>query len=325
MSKRPNRSAVQIREHPFAGGQKLRPGNPIDESVDAAIPGQVDPAEEIPSEEEQRSDRPQLDNGDVEIPEFADEFTSVQYEDESREYVENKHVISTTIYRLKNPTLGVHYSVIDELFQIYGLVRADYFQDAFYTFNDHIYMKYKKRLFGDEMYINEQIGECLDVIYVNLQYLYGRQVGNAHLDLLALSDFELSVWKDEGLVKGPLTKLLNDWGVPAYMHREVAEKLESEAKALVGAALRPKWDERGKYAELKDLSSPAFLKRVYAEAISADGTIQKDAVRKIDPKLMAAVETYISAREGRRRDMGDAEGLRLITGPHTRPKRATLG
>jgi hypothetical protein len=89
---------------------------------------------------------------------------------------------------------------------------------------------------------------------------------------------------------------------------ERARMAEDHAKA----AQRPKWDERGKYAELKDLSSPKFLKRVYADEIAPDGTIRKDAVRKVDPKLMGIVEAYISDRERRGLNAGEAEGLRLV-------------
>jgi len=131
--------------------------------------------------------------------------------------------------------------------------------------------------------------------------------------------------KGEGLLNKALATLLTSWGVPETDFEATAAELERVARARANVARRPKWDERGKYTELKDLSSPAFLKRVYADEIGEDGSIQKEAVRKIDPKLMAAVETYVSAREGRRRDMGDAAGLHLIAGPHTRPKRANLG
>ena len=135
---------------------------------------------------------------------------------------------------------------------------------------------------------------------------------------------DISGTKDEGLLNEPLRSLLNSWGVPEHLHKETAADFERFAKARAKAALRPKWDERGKYAELKDLSSPAFLKRVYADEIATDGSIRKEAVRKIDPKLIAAVETYISAREARRQDMGDAAGLCLIAGVRTHPKRASL-
>ena len=114
-------------------------------------------------------------------------------------------------------------------------------------------------------------------------------------------------------------------GIPERLWPDLISVADQAIALRVKTAVRPKWEERAKFAELKDLSSPAFLKRVYADEIAGDGTIEKEAVRKIDRKLMAAVETYISGREGRQRDMGDAEGLRLIAGPRTRPKRPSLG
>jgi hypothetical protein len=113
--------------------------------------------------------------------------------------------------------------------------------------------------------------------------------------------------------------------IPKSMWSELTGVVNQTIASWVKAAMRPKWDERGKYAELKDLSSPAFLKRVYADEIAPNGSIEKEAVRKVDSKLMAAVETYISGREARQRDMGDAAGLRLVTSGHTRPKRANFG
>ncbi len=123
----------------------------------------------------------------------------------------------------------------------------------------------------------------------------------------------------------PLAALLTKWGVPEHLHEETAADFERFAKARARAALRPKWDERGKYAELKDLSSPAFLKRVYADEIAADGTIKKTTVRACDDVLMTRVETYISAREEKGLPLGDAAGLRFVTSPAGRPKRAIPG
>jgi hypothetical protein len=131
--------------------------------------------------------------------------------------------------------------------------------------------------------------------------------------------------KDEGPMQRPLGKLLSSWGVPESEHPDYVAYLERVAKERLKAAQRPKWGERGKYAELKDLTAPLFLKRVYADEIAPDGTIKKEAVRAVDKTLMARVENYISVREERQQDLGDAEGLRLIAGPRSRPKRAQLG
>jgi hypothetical protein len=131
--------------------------------------------------------------------------------------------------------------------------------------------------------------------------------------------------KDEGILNKSLSALLTSWGVPKQMHREMAVKLERTAREDAKAALRPKWEERGEYAELKDLSAPQFLKRVYADEIAHDGSIKKAVVRSTDPALMSIVEAYISGREARGRDMGDAKGLRFVTSNAGRPKRADVG
>jgi hypothetical protein len=113
--------------------------------------------------------------------------------------------------------------------------------------------------------------------------------------------------------------------VPEKERRDLTAYLKRIVQDRVEAARRPQWDERGKYAELKDLNSPLFLKRAWADEIAPDGTIEKRKVRKVDSKLMHLVEGYISDREGRGQDAGDAEGLRFVKNKAGRPKRATLG
>ncbi|MDH6258437.1 hypothetical protein [Bradyrhizobium sp. BR13661] len=130
---------------------------------------------------------------------------------------------------------------------------------------------------------------------------------------------------DEGFLNDAIAAVLTSLGVPKSQHRETWAEMERIARARADAARRPKWDERGKYAELKDLSAPQFLKRVYADAITSDGSIEKQMVRDIDPKLMASVEVYLSNRKSRQKDLGDAAGLRLIAGPTSPLKRSDLG
>ena len=90
-------------------------------------------------------------------------------------------------------------------------------------------------------------------------------------------------------------------------------------KKLAAAVARPLWDDRAKYPKLANLSAPLFLKRVWADQIGADGTIEKEFIRQNDRSLMGTVDNYITTRERRRQDAGDAEGLRFIT-RKTRPK-----
>lgn len=108
----------------------------------------------------------------------------------------------------------------------------------------------------------------------------------------------------------------SDW--TAYI-----EKAEIERTRLTC----PKWVgrlERG--GELAALSAPLFLKRVHADYISEDGTVENETIRTIDPDLMNAVEIYMAQRRsyakktGQPLDMKDAEGLNFIL---SRPKART--
>lgn len=125
----------------------------------------------------------------------------------------------------------------------------------------------------------------------------------------------------EGLMQEPLRQYLETKNVPESIQPELAAEIDNLVAAKLSAVLRPKWDERGKYAELKDLSAPAFLKRVYADEFGADGSIRKAAIRKADPKLVGLVESYISEREKNKKSMGAADGIKFLTSPAGRPKR----
>jgi cold shock CspA family protein len=139
--------------------------------------------------------------------------------------------------------------------------------------------------------------------------------------------------KDEGRLNEPLLRYLKAKNVPPEMWSDTAAEIERlVGKKLAAAVARPRWDDRAKYPELANLSAPLFLKRVWADQIGADGTIEKELVRQNDRSLMGTVDNYIAAREKRRRDAGDAEGLRFIarkTRPKmtrkTRPKAARSG
>jgi hypothetical protein len=126
--------------------------------------------------------------------------------------------------------------------------------------------------------------------------------------------------KDEGLVKEPPTEtfesrinaVLAEEGVAT----ESRPQLVAEFRRMVARAkgVRPSWlgrKERG--GELAALTAPLFLKRVYADEIAPDGTVQKELIRTLDPPLMDAIETYISSRTRRGRDLGDASGLVFVT------------
>jgi hypothetical protein len=119
-------------------------------------------------------------------------------------------------------------------------------------------------------------------------------------------------------------KFLEERGIPKTKRKGLAAKIERLILRETLPTKRRKWDERGKYAELKDLSAPQFLKAVYPDAIAPDGTVEKIAIRAIDRKLMASVDAYVYARESREQDLGDARGLRFVSMP-THQKGATLG
>jgi hypothetical protein len=134
--------------------------------------------------------------------------------------------------------------------------------------------------------------------------------------------------KDEGFLNKALATVLTSWGVPEKDFEATAAELErvARARAIVATgARRPKWDERGKYAELKDLSAPKFLKQVYGDVIAPDGTVNKKLIRDMDAKLMASVEVYLSARKSRQQSDGDAAGLRLIAGVTSPLRRVSHG
>ncbi len=101
---------------------------------------------------------------------------------------------------------------------------------------------------------------------------------------------------------------------------DASEVPESERPALIkkfeieiARATRPKWRERFKRGgELAELSAPLFLRRVHAEEIAPDGTVENETIRAIDPDLMRAVDSYASNRRSRPDgDMGDAAGLQF--------------
>lgn len=74
----------------------------------------------------------------------------------------------------------------------------------------------------------------------------------------------------------------------------------------------PKWGDPNLSDELKRLTAPLFLKRVYNELIVC-GTIEKQTIREFDKTLMAYVEQYISARERNNRGPGDEAGVTFIS------------
>lgn len=123
------------------------------------------------------------------------------------------------------------------------------------------------------------------------------------------------------IVVGNLSKLEQkslDKNLAAYFESENVPKSEwltltQKLKIEIARVTRPKWVgrlERG--GELATLSAPLFLKRVHADYINEDGTVENEIIRAIDPELMRAVEFYISKRRNRGVDLGDAEGLHFV-------------
>jgi hypothetical protein len=132
--------------------------------------------------------------------------------------------------------------------------------------------------------------------------------------------------KDEGRLNEPLLRYLKAKKIPPEMWSDTAAEIERlVGKKLAAAVARPLWDDRGQYPELAKLSAPEFLKRVWADQIGVDGTIEKEFVRHMDPKLMGNVEKYVAKREEREQDAGDAVGLRFIRSRVGRPKGFQAG
>lgn len=73
----------------------------------------------------------------------------------------------------------------------------------------------------------------------------------------------------------------------------------------------PKWSEKANYSNLSEMSAPQFLKYVYEEYIY-ERHIYKETIRSHDPDLMKAIEAYISQRERRGKDLGDAKDLVFV-------------
>ncbi len=131
--------------------------------------------------------------------------------------------------------------------------------------------------------------------------------------------------KDQVRLDDPLQQYLKDKNIPPALWSDTAAAIERlVGKKLAAAVARPLWDDRAQYPALANLSAPEFLKRVWADQIGADGTIEKELVRQNDRSLMGKVDNYISTRHRRGQDAGDAKGLRFIarkTRPKAKPRR----
>jgi hypothetical protein len=130
--------------------------------------------------------------------------------------------------------------------------------------------------------------------------------------------------KDEGSLNTSLKQYLREKKIPPELWNETADEIERviRKQAIKGEA-RPLWDARARYPELADLSAPEFLKRVWADQIGPDGSIERAAVSQKDKKLLALVDAYIGRRKDRRQDAGAAAGLRFIRSHVGRPRVPT--
>jgi hypothetical protein len=106
-------------------------------------------------------------------------------------------------------------------------------------------------------------------------------------------------------------------GVSAEMCRDVGAAL------TLGRRVRPKWDERAKYKDLANLTAPQFLRAVYPDVIGEKGRLtNEEVVRLSDPRLVRAVQSYVSVRAARKLSLGDAEGLSFTNKPNMgRPRK----
>lgn len=130
---------------------------------------------------------------------------------------------------------------------------------------------------------------------------------------------------DEDLNDSVLTKWIAAKGVPTSKRRAVAKAIHR----LVDMELRPKWDDRDQHDNLKRLTAPEFLKIVHAGSIKKNVVVKQD-IRDFDESLMKAVEAYITNRNRRKLDLGDARGLKFVLKHPARnvnpsPKRRAAG
>jgi hypothetical protein len=131
--------------------------------------------------------------------------------------------------------------------------------------------------------------------------------------------------EDEGTITDALVAYFEAKNLPRELWEPTAAEIERVVRKQVNASRpRPLWDERARYPELAHLPAPEFLKRVWADAIASDGSIEKETIRQKDRALMATVEAYVANRQRRNLDAGLAKGLQFIT-RRTAPKGAALG
>jgi hypothetical protein len=162
--------------------------------------------------------------------------------------------------------------------------------------------------------LNSYIFEVLEDGTVS-SIVYGRPV---------TYDIKNKKTKDEGPLNKWLEKYFEEINLPRSLWTSAAaEIVRVVRKQVVAATERPRWDERDRYPELANLSAPKFLKRVWADQFSADGSIARELVS--DKKLLRIVGVYVGNRQSRGLDLGDAEGLRLIRGKTGRPARPSAG
>ena len=131
--------------------------------------------------------------------------------------------------------------------------------------------------------------------------------------------------KDEGSISDELAAYFEAKHLPRDLWEPTAAEIERVVRKQVNASQsRPLWNERARYPELAHLPAPEFLKRVWADAIASDGSIEKETIRQKDRALMATVEAYVANRQRRNLDAGLAKGLQFIT-RRSAPKGLELG
>ena len=145
--------------------------------------------------------------------------------------------------------------------------------------------------------------------------------------------------EDEGLVKEPHRKILYVKLDSLLKSEGFAEDVRPAKIVEIAHIIAPqiseglKWGNRSDSYDLSIQTGPRFLKAVHSDCIYK-GHVYKETIRGYDPELMKAVELYISTREKRGLDLGDAEGLVFVTSkaatnkvdreptkPETPPKR----
>jgi hypothetical protein len=88
--------------------------------------------------------------------------------------------------------------------------------------------------------------------------------------------------------------------------------IEREVENAARATWKPPKGKKDLFLHLRDLTAPLFLKEVWGDKIKK-GRIFRETIGEYDKDLLQAYDVYVSARRTRGVDLGDAQGLALVS------------